>query len=332
MTVGFGHHRPGFGPGVGLVAGAVAGAAVASAVARPRYGSDYGMVDRGYGYGGYGEWYGGGSTLPLAPAGTGVYVIGPSTVPTTPVVVSQPQAPMLLQSTPALLGVDSVRLPPEEYVCMGGTVYFTVVVTPDNGGAPWRVQRRYNQFDELCEQLGAKLLSTPFPRKHLTGCEGAKLEARRAALEAWISAVIRYSQSYDYARWRGALRAFLEAPLPGVPIAAPVPVATVLDAPAAPLVPPSQGFAAPVAAPVLAPKVETASAADKVEPGAPVAGTSESSGTAMEVEVPPGIEAGQFLGVTVPSGEQLLLKMPDGTKTGQVFKLWCEAGTLQILQ
>lgn len=336
MGPGFGphhrhhHHGLGLGP-AGLVAGAVAGAAVASAVARPRRSWDRYDVAYGAGPGGYSTISYGQQTAPMA------VVAGP---------------PLQYEITPVPeLGVASVRLPSELIEDRFGITYFSIEVTPSDGRPVWRVLKRYNDFDRLADLLGGQartIMSTPFPRKHLTGCQGHKLEARRLALQSWLETVVRYSQNYDYARWRMPLRTFLE-----VPIAAPPTGGLINRATGAPGAPPALSSQAPVPAPVPPPSApgpggaggatsptalqgysSVLEGAPQISPEAPTATADPTSGQgmAMEVEVPPGVQAGQFLGVTVPSGEQLLVQLPEGCKEGQTLHLWWEGSTLQVLQ
>jgi len=308
--------RPHFGPGPvagALAVGALAGAVVGSVVARPqpRY---YDRYD-----GQCGHVHG-------PPQPMGVVVVGPPSQQIAQLIAPQPQF------IPPL-GIASVRLLPSGIEHINGTTWFLLEVQPDNGGAPWRILRRYNQFYDLNNQLGSQahhMPSATFPRKHLTGCEGAKLEQRRIALERWLTTAIQYSNSF--AAWRALLRAFLEAPLPSIvpppqqayPVsrAMPVPLATAPQ-PAAALPMASSAPAAsqpPLPPPSEAPPVDSLS-------------TSGSQGMVMEIEIPPGVSAGQLLGVTVPSGEQLLVTVPERAVSGQALQLWYDpvAQSLQPL-
>lgn len=298
----------------------MAGAAVATAVARPRNRAYSGYVD----------------SVPV--------VVSPAPfMPVAAVVAPVPQ-----QAPP--LGVASVRLPADAIGRSGSVVFFSIDVYPENGGAPWRVQHRYNHFSDLADRLGSQarsMLSAPFPRKHLTGCEGTKLENRRAALEAWLSMVIQWANSYDHAWWRQPLREFLQVPAAGAagPVlgtalpnrAAPPSSAPIVGSPTASIgsaLPNRVGSALP---PASSPTASIGPAAAPLPPlpppsePAPVPSTAPeaSEGFAMEIEVPAGVSAGQHIGVTVPSGEQLLLKVPDGVVAGQTLSLWYERGALQ---
>jgi len=63
----------------------------------------------------------------------------------------------------------------------------------------------------------------------------------------------------------------------------------------------------------------------------PVGSSRGGEATAMEVEVPAGVSAGQLLGVTVPGGHQLVVTVPEGTSAGQTILLWYDP-TAQSLQ
>jgi len=64
-----------------------------------------------------------------------------------------------------------------------GITYFKVsVMSPQ---AVYVVKRRYNDFCELKEHLGANA-SQEFPRKRLRACAAERLDARRAQLERWL--------------------------------------------------------------------------------------------------------------------------------------------------
>lgn len=379
---GFGHHHHhhrhhGFGPGIAAAEGLAVGAAIGTGLAvaatvagRPRYDRWDASVA-----GGSPAMY---PAYPVAAVnGATVTVIGAG-------------APVVPVAGPPPLGIAAVRIPRDSMQKSHGIQMFTIEVTPDNGGAPWQIRHRYNDFDELANRLGSRarnLMCAPFPRKHLTGCEGSKLEARRAALEMWLAQVLTYANSYDHAEWRGPLRVFLEpAVRPAAPAAAGVPVYA--SAPAVAGSPPgglqnragqgysptastagvSAGFpgisrplpnlagAAPVApagayvggavssgsnplpppsgaAPGSAPTDSSLPPPSGPAPSpAPEAAPAPSDGGyVMEIEVPAGVEAGQQIGVQIPSGEQLLVKVPEGAVAGQTLSLWYENGTLQPL-
>jgi len=306
-----GHFNRGFGLGPavavgGLAVGAVA-VGVASARARPR--SGHGMYEQ-----------------PMYPAGqypSGVAVVGIAAPPIA-VVAPQPQyiaAPM--QQTIPELGVASVKLLPD-VVMQQGVVFFTVEVCPDNGAASWQVLRRYNQFNGLAIRLRSQMSHIGcmgqvwrFPKKHLTGCRGLKLEKRRKGLEGWLSQVTNWSQSSHNAGWRMELRTFLCEGAVSLPVAATAPVPLAFQQAAVPTMAPPSPTPQQAPAPMPLPPPSVAPPA--------------SVGMEMEVEVPPGVGAGQFLGIEVPSGAQLLVQIPEGVVAGQTMRLWYEAGSITLI-
>jgi hypothetical protein len=190
----------------------------------------------------------------------------------------------------------------------GSVQYFAIDVIPVDGGDPWRVYRRYNQFYELSQNLNRynrwnHRIITPFPRKHFGASKlfpsDEKLERRRLGLESWLSSVIAAYPSVP--AWTTHLKSFLEAPdraTTALPVAESLPQAPV----APPSAPPAQ------------------------EPPQPMQNSSNQSenleGMMMEITVPSGVSPGQVLGVSVPSGEQLLLEVPAGALAGQVVQVW----------
>lgn len=312
---GFGHHRGvGLNPAVavgGLAAGAMA-VGVVSALARPRMRSGCRMYEQ-----------------PMCPPG----VVGIAAPPVA-VVAAQPQyIPAPMRQTIPQLGVASVKLLPD-VVMQQGVVFFTVEVCPDNGAASWQVLRRYNQFNSLATRLRSqsrgfsqsaieatslKILSASFPKKHLTGCRGRKLEKRRRALEAWLSGLKNWCHSYDHAGWRMELRTFLCEGAVSLPVAATAPIPLTLQQAAVPAI------AAPSPTPQKAPTPTPM-------PLPPLSKAPQASvGMEMEVEVPPGVGAGQILGIEVPSGEQLLVQIPEGVAAGHTLRLWYEAGSITLV-
>jgi len=107
-----------------------------------------------------------------------------------------------------MLAVSGVHLPPHLMEKRDSVTFFAVEVASESGLC-WRVMRRYNDFNDLNEQLGgyARFPGAKFPRKHIC-CEGAKLERRRLALELWLRRAVEHPRSS--AEWLGPLRRFLE--------------------------------------------------------------------------------------------------------------------------
>jgi len=226
---------------------------------------------------------------------------------------SQPSVP----SSP-LLGIASVRIPHEHVVKIGGVTQFTIELYPENGRAPWAVQHRYNHFRDLADQLhrqGTCRWLSPFPKKHCFSCIGtrAKIESRRAGLEVWLTQVINASSGNDLAAWRIPLRIFLQAD-----------AAQTLDA----------GLPTGPAAQAAIPMTIESTSAPLLQSSAP-AGASSSQAAApaemVEVEVPAGVAPGQNLCITVPSGEQIVVVIPQNVEAGHTLRLWYEDGALQVL-
>mmetsp|Transcript_113307 Transcript_113307/g.178235 ORF Transcript_113307/g.178235 Transcript_113307/m.178235 type:complete len:304 (-) Transcript_113307:369-1280(-) len=280
---GFGHHRHGFGPcanpglgalAFGATAGLAAGALVGSVMARPA------------------------SRLRA-----------PEVMPAPPVFVAPFGSPAPFVQEP--LGVASIQILVGAMQKHGGIQFFAIDVFPSNGGAPWRVLRRYNQFHALSQKLNEhRHIFTPFPRKHLTGCNGGKLKRRRRGLESWLSSVIQASPSVP--AWTLHLKNFLDVPLHRVSIEPPAPSALPVAEPEAPSLPPQ----------VQEPLQSMQSSASRGE---------ILEGMMMEITVPSGVSPGQMLSVSVPSGEQVLLEIPAGAVAGQVVQVWYDPvqGTLQ---
>jgi len=234
-----------------------------------------------------------------------------------PVVYAQSQQmPMVaaprtaeLRGLAPVLGVASVRLPASGTQNRSGTTWFTVEVYPDNGGPAWSVLRRYSQFRDMRKKMGcmaARLPNAAFPRRGVIGCERSK-QKRLRALEQWLASTIQHA--HRYTAWRTPLRVFLgEAPR-----AAPV----LLQNYAVPLATPAPllNYAVPSSAPaVTAPGLQARPASVPLTP--PVEST-----MTMEIEVPAGVSAGQLIGVEVPSGQQLMLTVPNGVMGGQLLRL-----------
>merc|ERR1712061_385488 len=115
---------------------------------------------------------------------------------------------VLEQTTSLIAGVE---IPPEGVTQRGEVTVFRIDVTPANGGPPWEVWKRYQQFHDLyvgLHPVGNHLAAVAFPRKHLLACTGRKLEARRQGLEAWLMEVVREAQSRE-PQWFRPLCVFL---------------------------------------------------------------------------------------------------------------------------
>jgi len=111
------------------------------------------------------------------------------------------------QALPQSLRIrGNVRL--GEVEVQGGVQFFAIDVFPDNGEAPWRVMRRYNQFRILAEAFGFVNVPAHFPERSWSGCRIAELERRRQGLETWLTQAIITSTQHQ--SWIPVLRAFLE--------------------------------------------------------------------------------------------------------------------------
>eukprot|EP00929_Paragymnodinium_shiwhaense_P061560 TRINITY_DN3074_c0_g2_i2.p1 TRINITY_DN3074_c0_g2~~TRINITY_DN3074_c0_g2_i2.p1 ORF type:complete len:369 (+),score=60.77 TRINITY_DN3074_c0_g2_i2:96-1202(+) len=344
------HHHHRHGPGFGVVAaeaalvGAAAGACVAATVARPR--------------------------AKPKPRPAPVVIIQSSPAPQPAVVFQQPQVvhqphalppqqvvvvggaavprkgkgkgkgkPAVIVAAPEPpLGVSSVRLQPQLVEQRGSVAFFGIDITPDDGGSTWRVFRRYNDFYALHNNLGARAQSypdAPFPRKHMFGCAGQKLEDRRRGLECWLQRCVETPGVT--AQWTRYVRDFLETGrqfiAPGMGAAAYHAQPTAVYQAAAPAqaavaVPP------PVQPPSNAPGAGRAAyASAPVEASPEPATPSDTDDTTLEITVPAGVSAGQILGVTVPDGKQINWTIPEGVLAGSSVELFYDAthGTLTRL-
>eukprot|EP00445_Apocalathium_hangoei_P017313 CAMPEP_0203892446 /NCGR_PEP_ID=MMETSP0359-20131031/35635_1 /ASSEMBLY_ACC=CAM_ASM_000338 /TAXON_ID=268821 /ORGANISM="Scrippsiella Hangoei, Strain SHTV-5" /LENGTH=425 /DNA_ID=CAMNT_0050814415 /DNA_START=62 /DNA_END=1339 /DNA_ORIENTATION=+ len=247
----------------------------------------------------------------------------------------------------------------------GGVTFYAVDVVPDNGSAPWRVWRRYNDFSDLRSKLkkvrGPSVGLWEFPRKHFTSCTGARQEERRLGLQRWLQQVLGHPASR--AIWIAHLRPFFEDhkeplpsgyhPLQGQWQTHSQPVAYGQSAPhgqPAPYGQPAYGqlaygqppYAMPQAAPMGLPQAYVAQPvhpalvppAPVPEKAAPSASQGyDDEGMALQIEIPAGISPGQYLGVTVPDGRELHFCVPQGATPGTPVTLWLDvaSGTLTVL-
>lgn len=244
------------------------------------------------------------------------------------VVVQQPVLAIAGVSVPA--GADENR---------GDVHYFAVDVLPEGGGGPWRVMRRYNDFNAFHDKIGKPSFpDAPFPGKHLFGI-GLKIDDRRRGLEAWLQRIIQNPSSRG--PWAIALNNFLTAgrqalATPGVPIAtasaaAPGPYAAA-PAPSAPAVS-SDPVAAPLPPPS-APPASDPSDANPISEEAAQEADKEDGGSVLAIEIPAGVPPGAVLGITVPDGKQVNFTVPGGKAGGDTVELWYDAsaGTLTPME
>jgi len=237
-------------------------------------------------------------------------------------------APVVQQA----LGVAAIQIPVEAMQKHGGIQFFAIDVYPSDGGSPWRVVRRYNQFQALSQKLTENFIGstisrvclTPFPRKHLTACIGGKLERRRRGLESWLSSVIQASPSVP--AWTLHLKNFFDVPVHRVSIEAP---STSRSGTASRVVANCTSLTqsqAPVAPPLPPPTQEQFQSTQNSAQGA-----ENLEGMMLEITVPSGVSPGQVLSVSVPSNEHVLLEIPPGAVAGQVLQVWYDPvqGSLQ---
>lgn len=199
------------------------------------------------------------------------------------------------------LGAMRISLPASCMEARDGTTYFAVVVTPEQG-EPWKVMRRYKEFDALHTRLGpmsGRFPGAPFPGKTFLGaaCTGQKLEDRRQGLETWLQRATE--DPVARGTWLRPLRDFLEN---GRVFFQAAPVA------AAP--PPPAAFAAPP--PVSAPSAPPMEAAPPME----------DEGLTLQIVVPDGVGPGGQLGVEVPDVGQVIFVVPEGAAPGAQIQLW----------
>lgn len=114
----------------------------------------------------------------------------------------------VVQTVEPPLQIRSVSLPREAISQANGVTFFGLDVRLETGEGPWRVSKRYNEFRSLASNLG---LLAQFPRKHMLGCAGDRLEKRREKLEAWLKTALQYQQTYP--GMRPLLHDFLQVQL-----------------------------------------------------------------------------------------------------------------------
>merc|ERR1712232_1552465 len=122
---------------------------------------------------------------------------------------------MPVAPTPQLL-VAGVEIPPDalQGILIGEDLvtFFGVRITPADASEAWMIQRRYQDFRKLYNQIQPEtghLAAVSFPRKLLGQCVGRKLELRRQGLELWLSEVVREAQLRQPG-WLEPLSTFLD--------------------------------------------------------------------------------------------------------------------------
>jgi len=214
------------------------------------------------------------------------------------------------------LAIQRICVSPELMEVRGDGTFFGIEVFPESGNC-WTVHRRYNQFHDLHNDLGSMFQSfpdAPFPRKHMLGCTGQKLEDRRRGLEVWLQRALQ--QPGMRQQHTKLLRDFLQTGR--------VFIASPGAAPAA-VAPNTPGAGRPAS---------TADSFDHPRPSAPPADPPvEEDASVVEVVIPEGVVPGQVLAVTVPDGKQVHWTIPEGVRAGSHVELFynAEQGTLTRL-
>lgn len=260
----------------------------------------------------------------------------------------------------------SVRIPREAMQHRGRVLYFGIDVIPLDGATGWRVFKRYTDLANLNAQLSTSQgprnprltavashlsPSKPFPRKHLTGCQGVQLEERRAKLEIWLMSAMRHNNGY----WTGYLQNSLEcwrhqplltantaiaanptmtaltnlARTPSLAATTPATSNALVSRPQASLATPAMP-----AQPAVAPQTDLKGTSEVQMSANPCTPSVQRPCETMEVEIPAGILAGQMLGVTVPDGREATIRIPEGSEPGSTLLLSFDpaSGTLSRLQ
>eukprot|EP00427_Karlodinium_veneficum_P055625 CAMPEP_0169412776 /NCGR_PEP_ID=MMETSP1017-20121227/61001_1 /TAXON_ID=342587 /ORGANISM="Karlodinium micrum, Strain CCMP2283" /LENGTH=311 /DNA_ID=CAMNT_0009520143 /DNA_START=125 /DNA_END=1060 /DNA_ORIENTATION=- len=260
----------------------------------------------------------------------------PEVMPAPPVFVAPFGSPAPFVQEP--LGVASIQILVGAMQKHGGIQFFAIDVFPSNGGAPWRVLRRYNQFHALSQKLNEhRHIFTPFPRKHLTGCNGGIISqeafdrvqwGKIEAPSAWsrILAFFLIQASPSVPAWTLHLKNFFDVPVHRVSIEAP---STSRSGTASRVVANCTSLTqsqAPVAPPLPPPTQEQFQSTQNSAQGA-----ENLEGMMLEITVPSGVSPGQVLSVSVPSNEHVLLEIPPGAVAGQVLQVWYDPvqGSLQ---
>ena len=196
------------------------------------------------------------------------------------------------------LSVAAIRMPSTAIEQQSGVTYFGVEVMPESS-AGYRVQKRYQDFEALKNRLHRiapwSMIMCKFPRKHVFGCEGTRLEERRRGLEQWLKSALNHPCGPG--PWCLELRDFLEVGK--------------LQ---------SLAFAQALASAPEAPPETPAEAPEALE-------------GPMQILVPEGVVCGDTLAVKVPDGRELTVSVPAGVASGSELMVWFDpvAGTLSPL-
>lgn len=239
--------------------------------------------------------------------------------------------------------IANVSLPRDGMTKQQGVTYFAVDVV-DINGFTWRLLRRYSHFDRFQNLTNNHEIRCVFPGKTFFSCSGNELEQRRLGLEAWTRDMLRvFSSTGIPKRLQAEFEDFFtrgrsEARPPAPPLPPPPPAA-----PAAP--PAAQAFAVEVPGGVNAGQqlmvknpmdgssflitvplgtgpgsiLQVSPPADASGLGVAVPSSSPVQAPAageqkilLSISIPPGVSAGQTLGVKVPDGRELAVVVPPG--------------------
>lgn len=262
------------------------------------------------------------------------------------VAATQPNATMFPLLQRGRHTIANVSLPRDGMTKQQGVTYFAVDVV-DTNGFTWRLLRRYSHFSRFQALMNNYEIRCVFPGKTFFSCSGNELEQRRLGLEAWTRDMLRVFSSTGipnrlqaefedfFTRGRSEAR----PPAPPLPPAAPAP---------APPAPPALGQAFAVEVPggvhagqqlmvknpmdgsnflITMPLGTGPGSILQVSPPADASGLgmavpSSSSVQApaagaeqkilLSISIPPGVSAGQTLGVKVPDGRELTVVVPPG--------------------
>ncbi|CAL1163885.1 unnamed protein product [Cladocopium goreaui] len=262
------------------------------------------------------------------------------------VAATQPNATMFPLLQRGRHTIANVSLPRDGMTKQQGVTYFAVDVV-DTNGFTWRLLRRYSHFSRFQALMNNYEIRCVFPGKTFFSCSGNELEQRRLGLEAWTRDMLRVFSSTGipnrlqaefedfFTRGRSEAR----PPAPPLPPAAPAP---------APPAPPALGQAFAVEVPggvhagqqlmvknpmdgsnflITVPLGTGPGSILQVSPPADASGLgmavpSSSSVQApaagaeqkilLSISIPPGVSAGQTLGVKVPDGRELTVVVPPG--------------------
>lgn len=192
------------------------------------------------------------------------------------------------------LAIGALHIPAGAIQQGDGVTYFGVDVAPLGELRQWRVMRRYNNFFDLEKTLNSLVSGVTFPGSPFPGKQWGKLSG--AALEA---------------RRRG-LESWLRS---------------VVAHPA------SGGIWAAVLRSFLQNgSVERQASSPSAPPDPLQAGRLQ--GQELQLQMPAGVVAGQFITVTVPDGRQLPFVVPDGVQSpGSVIRVWFDplSGSLSAM-